>query len=110
MDTPADAPPDKPNPTDHPLRAWRKDQGLSLRALAGRLAEADVGGAVSYSILARVERGQLAPSFELLLALLELSGGELRLDAWVPAEVRGRLAGAAGDGLPERVVRRGVVA
>lgn len=87
----------------HPLRAWRKAQEpkLTLRQLAAELARRDDAAAVSYATLARIEQGRIRPSFDLLLALLEISGGALALEDWVPAEVRARLRGRSRCGATE---------
>lgn len=61
------------NGKQHPLRAWREKKGLSQRALAARLG----GDLVSYVTLGRIERGEQAPTWAVLEALYEASGGEL---------------------------------
>ncbi|XAI95911.1 hypothetical protein [Microcystis phage Mwe-JY25] len=55
---------------DHPLRQFRREQGLSLEALGK-----DLG--VDKGRLSRIERGQIWPSRDFFIRLAEVSRGRV---------------------------------
>jgi hypothetical protein len=76
----------------HPLRAWRETQNLSLRALAARLCDAAGAPLVSYVTLQRIEAGAQEAPWDVVRALHALSEGALDANHFMMAPRDGRQA------------------
>lgn len=73
--------------SDHALRRWRKDRGITLAALASRV------GGVTPSHLSEIEKRNNTPSIELAAKLSRATADEkgipaVPLDAFVPVGAR----------------------
>jgi predicted transcriptional regulator len=64
--------------SNHPLRKYRKANGLTLRAL-GKKAK------ISDSILSRIENGQINPSWSLARRLVKATDGAVTADDFMRA-------------------------
>jgi transcriptional regulator with XRE-family HTH domain len=62
---------------EHPLRAWRVRNSVSLRALAAKLRCPSCGDVVSPSSLVRIEQGIQPPSVAVMRAILLATDGEV---------------------------------
>ena len=63
--------------TDHPLRRWREEKGVTLTALARRVG-------VTASHLSEIENRNNWPSIKLAAKLRQETEGVVPLDAFVP--------------------------
>jgi len=64
---------------EHPLRSWRKAQGLTLAAAAQRIG-------TSRQVWGEWERGQHRPGPTLMPKVRALTGGVITADVFYPAE------------------------
>ncbi|HSH41623.1 MAG TPA: helix-turn-helix transcriptional regulator [Arenicellales bacterium] len=71
--------------TMHPLRAWREQNGVSLRQLADRLRGDDPEPLISYASLGRIERGLQPPSWAVLERLHEVTEGQVTPNDFIGA-------------------------
>ena len=63
---------------NHPLRKYRKTEGMTLAELAQKVD-------MSVPSLCRIELGQQAPSLALISRLIKISRGKLRADDFLEA-------------------------
>lgn len=61
------------------LKKWRKREGLTQAAVAERLA-------VHKQYISDIERGVRQPGMKIAIAIRDMSGGEVTLDAQIPVE------------------------
>lgn len=61
------------------LKKWRKREGLTQAAVADRLA-------VHKQYISDIERGVRQPGMKMAIAIRDLTGGEVTLDAQIPVE------------------------
>lgn len=62
----------------HPLEVWRKAAGLTQREVAERLA-------TTAATVSRIEQRERRPSVDLIVRIVDMTGGELTADAMIAA-------------------------
>lgn len=71
------------NSTEHPIRAYRKANGLQLNKFAERIG-------ISGASLSRIERGEQDPPLSLALRIREETGGAISIDDFPSSKRVGR--------------------